>query len=54
MFGQGDLTINFDDVSKSSSKLGKIYRLPENSNSNILTGSQSDEFGHELIEIEVY
>jgi hypothetical protein len=29
VFGQGDLNINFDEIAKSSSKLGQTYTLPD-------------------------
>ena len=56
VFGQGDLIIDFDDISKSSSKLGQSYKFP-NSGKNeelALTGSNQVEFGKEIIQLELY
>jgi len=59
VFGQGDLNIDFDDIKKSSSKLGQTFHLPEGvkrakNDYLFLTGSKQTEFGADILEVEVF
>ena len=61
VFGQGDLNLDFDDISKSSSKLGQTFELHTEKQSSAdkshlykLTGSKQAEFGDEILELEIY
>lgn len=56
VFGQGDLNINFDNIAKSSSKLGQTFQLApgRENNETQLTGSGQIQFGQDIIELEVY
>ena len=63
VFGQGDLIINFDDISKCSSKLGQTFsipvgtkegQLPNKADQLKLTNCKDYQFGADIVELEVY
>ena len=51
VFGMNDLSINFTDLKKSSSKLGQVYGVPSGCNEYALAGKEK---GWEIEEIEVF